>query len=167
MGDMNFDPFTGKGSNKRASEMLHSHPHLYLVQKTRPEDCTRPRSGSHIDNIVISKSLLTKVCSKVVHLEVPSHGSGREPSDNKMIGVITATSGKRPRQKAGALKYDVRVLRECAEHAYTQALHAGCAGWQTWAKKLRAAMENAYQHDTQAGVHACYEGLKMIVYSAA
>ena len=75
MGDWNYDPFSEKGENKAACRKLMTHPRLALVHRGSPSNCTRPAASTHIDNLLISKSVAPKTTSPIFYLHIPPHGN--------------------------------------------------------------------------------------------
>jgi hypothetical protein len=164
MGDWNFDPFIGKGSNKAAFTKMMSHPRMALVRRTSPTDWTRPASKTHIDNLFISMTMIPKATSQIFYLHIPSHT--RTPSDHLLVGFRSTFSGKRRRMRSTTLQYDNAPLSACADHAYIQTLDRLAERWLTWASDLRQEMDDTPEMNKQEA-EILFAGLKLIVYSAS
>jgi hypothetical protein len=164
MGDWNYDPFSEKGKNKVACKKLMIHPRLALLRRSSSSDCTRPAASTHIDNLLISKSVGVKTTSPIFYLHIPPHG--RTPSDHLLLGFRSSRSGRRKRMRTTELQYDSTPLRDTTDHNYSRVLDELGNRWLTWAPGLSKSLQASAASSNQEA-ELLFAGLKLTIYSAA
>ena len=164
MGDWNYDPFRERGKNKAACRKLMTHPRLILIRRGSPSDYTRPAANTHIDNLLISKSVAPKTTSPIFYLHIPPHE--RTPSDHLLLGFRSRGSGRRNRMRTAALQYDNAPLRDATDHDYSRVLDELGERWLAWAPALSKTLQSSVD-PSKHEAELLFAGLKLAVYSAA
>lgn len=171
LGDFNYDPFERRGSNKAAMQLLLTCRRLSLVERSS-DDCFTyfpppPARKSHIDNFVVSTSLLSLICSPIFYLEVPEHE--RNPSDHVMIALATTPPrGKvRQRRRPAEQRYDLRCLLDRSSRPYSSLLTVLSEEWLETLKTIRADLIALNHPTSSSDMEVILNSIKFLIYSAS
>ena len=168
LGDMNADPFTNKGSNRKLFPTLLACPRLHLIARPDASRHTRPAKESHIDNILCSEHARRLVSSELQYFDFQDIKFTRaKPSDHIPIGLVLKCSSVWGRPRSSVTQVNTLSLREGHNHSYPQTLRALSYRFVTWALNLRRVMTTHRVSTSEAIIETVHEGLLLILRSAA
>lgn len=147
LGDWNADPFTKKGGNHKLFKHLLKSTSLLLVQRPSKYFFTRPRSKTHIDNFVVSRSAVKLISHDPAIVYYPFEEFGRmgpvperkKPSDHCAIALPLNIRINSSRHRQKTVVWDTRPLREGDTAPYREALATLSSRWKQWELSIRSS----------------------------
>ena len=179
MGDWNADPFTGRGSNQARLKEILKNTSLEVVPKGHPTASTRRKSGTHIDNFLLSPTMLDLGINKIhyhnesnIGCRIPPPMGRDEPSDHTPISLkVLLNKAPPPRKGPARLVWDLNELKVPSTLAkYRSTIQHLTNAWMKWRNDIVDEWKKPLTMEKVSStllVTILFEGLVLVLNSAA